>query len=328
VKLGLLAFGLLFGTAVRCPSAAAEEPDVAAAEALFQEGRELLEGGHVADACPKLAESHKLDPATGTLIALAACHEKEGRLATAWAEFTEASARAAQESRPDRRDLAAGRAEQLRPRLSSLTVRVSEALANTPGLSIRRAERPLGRGEWNTPLPIDGGSYALEVSAPGKLPWRGSVVVAAEGAHEVVDVPALLDEPKPAPPKPTLPPKKTRHRESPKAPRGLSNLEWLGIGTAGAGVVTLGVGGYFLGKMLSKKEAAGCDGNRCDDDAQAAELRDAVDAGNVATGLGIGGAVLVIAGGSLFFVGRSERSDGPPVAISVLPNGARLSGTF
>jgi hypothetical protein len=327
VRLAWLALGLLFGIGVRCPSAAAEERDVAAAEALFQEGRALLEEGRVADACPKLAESHKLDPATGTLIALAACHEKEGRLATAWAEFTEAAARAAQESRDDRRDLAAGRAEQLRPRLSSLTVSVSESIANTPGLSIRRAERPLGRGEWNTPLPIDGGSYAIEVTAPGKLPWRGSVTVPAENAHEVVEVPTLLEQPKPAA-TPVPAPRRPPPRPAPKAPKGLSSLEWAGIGTAGAGVVTLGVGGYFLGKMLSKKEAAGCDGNRCTDDAGAADLRDAVDAGNVATGLGIGGAVLVITGGSLFFVGRSGRSDGPALAISVQPSGARISGTF
>jgi len=327
VRLAWLMLGAMLTTGLGVSPAAAGDRDVAAAEALFQEGRALLEAGRITDACPKLAESHRLDPATGTLLALAACHEKEGRLATAWAEFTEAAARASQESRDDRRELAASRAEQLRPRLSLLTVVVPAGVAATPGVAIRRSDRALGAGEWNTPLPVDGGTYVIEVTAPGKRPWRKSIDVAAEKARATVETEPLVD---------LLPPPAPRRTALPEAPlpsparasRELTKLEWAGIGTAGAGVVTLGVGGYFLGKMLSKKSDAGCDGNRCPDDASAEEHREAVDAGNVATVLGIGGAALFVAGGSLFLVGRSRRSDGAPLAVSVRPNGVQLSGAF
>src|SRR5262245_24888909 len=68
--------------------------DTVLAEDLFRQGRELMEGGNLAEACPKLAESYRLDRALGTLINLAYCHEKQGKSATAWAEFRQAAAEA------------------------------------------------------------------------------------------------------------------------------------------------------------------------------------------------------------------------------------------
>ena len=78
---GLRAIGLLVCLTL-APLASA---DPAAAEALFREGRKLLDEGQLDAACSKLAESQRLDASPGTLGSLAQCHEKQGKTATAWA---------------------------------------------------------------------------------------------------------------------------------------------------------------------------------------------------------------------------------------------------
>src|SRR5262245_38471557 len=129
--------GLLGGLAA-APGARAESvPDATApAEALFQEGRSLLIAGKVDEACPKPEESQRLDPAAGTLLALALCHERQGKLAKAWAEFVDIEGRSRRDGRADREQMARQRAEALRPRLSTLTLRLPPGAAQTPGFTV------------------------------------------------------------------------------------------------------------------------------------------------------------------------------------------------
>src|SRR5271163_2218463 len=65
------------------PPALAQASDPAAADALFQKGREAAEKGDWASACPKFSESQRLDPAPGTLLNLADCEEHLGQVASA-----------------------------------------------------------------------------------------------------------------------------------------------------------------------------------------------------------------------------------------------------
>src|SRR5258705_3259626 len=76
---------LTAGVGSMCPRGASA--DLAGAEALFRQGRQLLSEGKTAAACEKFAASQRMDPSSGTLLNLADCHAGEGKTASAWAGF-------------------------------------------------------------------------------------------------------------------------------------------------------------------------------------------------------------------------------------------------
>src|SRR5262245_46693217 len=94
-------------------SAGAQTESVA--EALFRDARRSMKAGDYAAACPKLAESNRLDPSPGTLLNLAICEEKIGRLATAWTKYRQLFDVLG--SSDERRRLAIERAEAIEPRI-------------------------------------------------------------------------------------------------------------------------------------------------------------------------------------------------------------------
>lgn len=298
------------------PGALAQSNDAVTAEALFQEGRDLLDQRRYAEACPKLVESHRLDPATGTLVALGMCFEGEGKLASAWSTFTDAAARAEREGNPERETLATERAAALRARVSKLTIQVSGAIAVLPGLEIRRDGVALGRGAWNIAVPIDGGAYTIEALAPERQPWRTTATVKGEADAVIVVVQAPIEIAKAAPPPAAAAPAGgAAPMSEPLSESGWSTAKWAGIVTAGAGVVTLAVGAGFLASALGDHADSNrpWDKNYCDADdycgATGLALReDARAKGNVATVLGVTGAVLVGGGAALFFVGGGSGS--------------------
>src|SRR5262245_7033223 len=155
------------------PSAAADG-DAAAADVLFTEGKRLLGQGDIKAACPKFAESYRLDPALGALLNLASCHEKEGRVATAWSEYRQAEAEARRAN--DRREaFSRKQAEALEPRLPRLTLVLGGA---TPGLTITRNGVPVGDGSFGTDLPVDPGVQEITASAEGYKPVKKRVEMA------------------------------------------------------------------------------------------------------------------------------------------------------
>src|SRR5688500_5523674 len=93
-----LALGLYTSQA----AAQASASDKAAAEALFDQGLRLMKQNSFSEACPKLEESNRIDPAVGTLLYLGECYERVGKTASAWATFREAASLATNSSQPDR----------------------------------------------------------------------------------------------------------------------------------------------------------------------------------------------------------------------------------
>ena len=173
----------------------------AVAEALYGQARDLMAAGKYDEACPKFAESQRLDPATGTLLNLAACHEKQGRLATAWLEYSDAQMAARRDQREDRVEYARARAQALEPKLSRLTLSLA-AGADDPALNIELDGASVGRAVVGAPTPVDPRRHTVRVSAPGKKPWGASVEIGAAQQQSLV-IPLLeMAPPEPAPPAP------------------------------------------------------------------------------------------------------------------------------
>jgi len=183
----------LFLTSVTVHSFAQSVSDKATAQALFDAAKRLLKEGKPVEACPKFAESQRLDPAPGTLLNLADCYEKSGMTASAWATWLEAAAATHNAGQSDRERMARERADGLKGKLVSITVSVPDA-NRVEGLAVKRNSDSVGVATWGIPVPVDPGAYTIVATAKGFRSWQTSVSAKSGGLPVVVTVPVLERE--------------------------------------------------------------------------------------------------------------------------------------
>ncbi len=249
-----------------CASArarAAEPREQQLAQALFDDARHLMEAKRYPEACPKLAESQRLDPGGGTLLNLAVCHEKEGKYASAQAELQDALRQATKDGRKDRQDLARERLAVVDAKVPRVSV-VVDAEADVEGLEVRLDGLGLRRAAWGVALPVDPGLHRVEAGAPGAATWRSDVPVDAADrkivrvprlAAGVAPVPAVVPQAPPPPPPPPSEPLK----EAPPSDKPRANPLFFGaVGVAVVGGVFATITGVLA---LSANSTAkdGCD---------------------------------------------------------------------
>ncbi|WP_438029453.1 hypothetical protein [Sorangium sp. So ce233] len=173
----------------------------AQAEALLDEGKQLMKKGKLAEACPKIEESYRLSPRSATLLALATCHEKQGKIATAWSEYIDLGAAARKEGNKRLEADAKARGAKLELRLPRLTLNVPRAAA-VEGLEVTLDGTPVDSAGWGQARPIDPGQHKVSASAPGRKRWEQTVTI-KRGDRKAVTVPALARDasaaPEPAP---------------------------------------------------------------------------------------------------------------------------------
>ena len=276
-------------------SSAAAQPtlqDKTVAQGLFDEGRAEMEQNHVSEACAKFSGSYQLDPSDGTLLNLALCHEKEGRTASAYAELGESVSRAIRDQRPEREKIAREHLAAVTPRLSRLTV-VVPLTSLVDGLSVTVDGTTLSRPAWGVAVPLDPGNHIIEARAPDRRTWTATITLPPEQGAEHVEVPALVDEPRPAlsltPPINIPPPPDPTQK----------TLGWATIGVGAAGVAIGSVTGVLaIGKWSgaakqcpngvcpSKSVQAGFDG--------AGTLADVSTASYVVGGVGLAAGLVLL----------------------------------
>ena len=274
------------------------------AQALFERGWASFKAGDLDSACPKFAQSLRLEANDGTLLALATCHQKQHKLASAWFEFTEAEARARRHGDLTRAQYAQSALAELQPRLSSVLLEVSPDVAALAGLALSIDGSVVAASDWNAQLPLDGGTHRVEASAPEREPWQREFSLEPEASSARVPVPMLtLLGPAAAPP----PVASSIDRDESSR---WGSLEWWGIGSAGAGALSLGISGYFLAHALADN----------------GQSPDATAEGNRATAFALVGGTLLTTGVTLFWLGRSRARDAEAPASLALSLGIPASG--
>jgi hypothetical protein len=236
------AVALALATAVAEASAESEGADTLA-ETLYRQGRQLMTDGHYAEACAKFAESQRLDPASGTLLNLAGCHEAEHQYATAWLEYTSAKTWALRDQRDDRVTFAEERIRAIEPKLSHLTVVVGSE-ANAPGLEVEVDGVTFRGAARGVPMPVDPGSHRVDARAEGRRSWSQVVEYGEAPSSLTVRIPVL--EPVEAPghaAAPILVPEPARETRSLPTSVYVS-----GAVTVGAALGAAGTGIWFVSK--------------------------------------------------------------------------------
>ena len=317
--------GLLVVAALLTPAsrALAQQDNSAAVEALFTEGKRLEGEGRFAQACPKFLASYNLEARVGTLLNLADCYEKNGQLASAWARFTEARTLAARGNQPERAQFAGEHATALAPKLSKLTIAVTNP---APGMTVKIDGQPVDAAAYGVAVPMDAGKHTLEATAPDHVAFRDEITVGDSADQKTTTVLELAAAPKNAPM-----PETPRVEES----RGMGGRKIASLAIAGVGLVSLGLGAYFGATALGKKGDAnygtGCDvgGNKdsCATGSQGLALHsDAYSDANLSTVFLGAGAAAVIGGAVLFLTAPS--SSAPAASVGFDGRVLRLTGSF
>ncbi len=318
----------------------------AIAESLFRDGRKLLSDNRVADACRKLEESYRLDPAQGTLLNLAMCHEQEGKLATAWAEFNEAMVEARKTGRDKPEAFARERIQALEPLVPHLTVTVP-ADSKVPDLQVKIRGTPLFAGAWNAAIPVDPGEISVEAQAPGRKAWK-SVIIVGKSETKSVSVPQLAVDDTPVaataagPSTDSSPGQLSKQSTAPAQPGPYwTTKRQTGLIVAGVGVSGLVVGSIFGIRALSKQSDsdAYCSGKSCRDQ-RGIDLSDEANSSAWVSNIALGVGVLAVATGAYLFLTGEDQSPASSKEVSSkksirvmvgpgpTPSSASVFGTF
>jgi hypothetical protein len=301
--------GLGMAVALSSSAARAEPPkrDRAAAEVLFRSGRDLVAKGNYTEGCAKFDASFALDPSTGTLLNIAKCHERDGKLVSALADYQQAVTLNVETRGAERRagleSLAKEGIAALEPRLPKLRIAIADRPA---GLKVLRDGIEMPVASLGETLPMDPGKHEVSASAPGYRITTREVEL-EEGKTAALEI-ALVKE------------VKRGGEAAPPARGGVPVWTWV---TGGAGIALVGASIYFLTEDLAaiSELKSQCFTNAAGDWFCKPGYDPAADNAhkNRSLGLFIGlGSVGVIAiGTAVVGIARARRTHEPPAAASV-----------
>jgi hypothetical protein len=292
------------------------------ADQLFKKGQKLLGEKRYAEACAAFEDSDRLDPEIGAKLNVARCYQEWGKLATAWRWYSEAE------------QMAIKTGDKRTPKIHALVEEVDRDVprlvlvvppdAVTDHVAIRLDGAELALASVGDERRVDPGPHDITVIVDGKPHLRTVPVQRGEHSRVPLDLPARARSRRAAEPEPVA------------ADTGATR-RLIGLGTAGAGVVAVGIASIVTLRARSDYHHAldgHCDGeiDMCDPTGLHA-THSARHRANIATVVSVLGAAAV-AGGLVLYVMSPGAPAGERQALYVAPvlggdgGGVVLGGAF
>lgn len=290
---------------------AASAEDRAEARRHSGQAQELKKRGKLAEACKHWEEVERLDPKLPTLMELAECTERLGKVVEAQAWWSLARDRAKRDEKPQSKARAEERLAAVQKRVARLTLQPAADIP--PTAQVLLDDAPLEPASLGSARPINPGEHVVLVKLAGhddaryavKLANGESQTLTISAGPETAAGPALAPAPAPSL-APSVAPAPLQQAAAPAAPAAPAQPPatgwWSGQRTAGAvlglvGIAAIGGGSALL--VASKKGSSGVDSRM--------SL----------------GAVSIVSGGVLFVSGvvllASKPSEEAQVGLTVAP---------
>ena len=326
------AMALAFITFMAIPASAQQEDLKARAQELFQQGLAAVDAGDCARAVPLFRRSQTMFSARGTLLNLADCEIKLGKVASAWKHLNELVTQLVPGD--PRLAFALEKMTALEPRIPRLVIEIPSGAPSPTALFMDGDSLPIA--SIGAELPVDPGDHVLAVTWPGRQ-TKETRIALAEGARQVAHLDPLASPPlalplasppQPAPvANPTAPPPPVADSQPPSSYR-----RPLGFIVGGIGLAAIGVGavtGILAIGTKSDLEAECPDPSSC----RTVEGRDLASKGEALTTTSTVAFIVGLAGlGSGIALVLTAPGSPKPIALApaALPGGggAILRGRF
>ena len=259
------------------------EVDIKEADRLFALGLSLRDS-NLEQSCKYFDQSLEKNPnAIGTLMNVALCDEKLGKIASAHRRFSEARDRAKEGNLPEYIEEAESHIKVLESDLPHVTIKFR--VPPPPGTRVLIGETVIPPAQFDKAA-VDPGELVIVVSAPGRLAYETRMIIAK---------------------------KETKPIEVPELKEGVtvksSSRRSIGIITTAAGgalILTSQVLGLYARSKYNTAKDDGCDDNNTCNAPEQSKTEKARTYGNVGTAVGIVGVVAAGVGLYLWFTAPKE----------------------
>jgi hypothetical protein len=167
------------------------ETDIELADKLFEEGVALRDT-NLQQSCEKFSQSLQKNPqAIGTLLNVALCDEKLGRIASAVKHFSEALDRAKEGNLADYAAEAQSKIDKLKPDLPHVTIKLLGVRHNGTRVLIGDQVIPSDKLD-GAKVAVDPGELLIIVTAPGRVTYETRMMIQKK-EEKPIEVPELKE---------------------------------------------------------------------------------------------------------------------------------------